>query len=69
MVIGVVNGVLAGTIAALAAFQVRLPTGAALALVFLAFLATMLLHGRHARANIARGQADLRPLFPSPDAP
>jgi hypothetical protein len=67
MVIGVVNGVLGATIAALVAFQLQLATVVALALGVATFLATMVLQGMHARSNMARGQAELRPLFPSPD--
>jgi hypothetical protein len=69
MVIGVVNAVLAATIAALAAFQLQLANLPALALGVVAFFLTLVFQGMHARTNIARNQAELRPLFPSPDAP
>lgn len=66
-VIGVLNSVLAAVIASLAGVQVGGGVPVALALALVGFLVAIAGQGWYARREIMRGQADLQPIFPSPD--
>jgi hypothetical protein len=69
-VIGVVNSVLAAAIVALVAVSLGASAIVILVAGVVAFVASMALHAAYGRAQVVRGQAGLRPLFPSqPTAP
>jgi hypothetical protein len=65
-VIGVVCAVLAAVIVALVAIELHAGTAATLAAGVATFLFAMALFARSGRRAIGRGQASLRPLFPTP---
>ncbi len=64
-VIGVVNSVLAAAIVALVAVSLGASAIVILVAGVVAFMASMALHAAYGRAQVVRGQAGLRPLFPS----
>ena len=65
-VIGVVCSVLAAVIGALVAIELHADGVAILAVGLATFLVAMAIFARSGRRAIARGQASLRPLFPTP---
>ena len=65
-VIGVVCAVLAAVIGALVAIELKAGSVATLAIGVVTFLVAMGLFARSGRRAIGRGQASLRPLFPTP---
>lgn len=65
-VIGVLNSVLVGVIASVAALQLRAGTAPALAAGALGFVLALALQTWYGRREQLRGQAELRPVFPSP---
>lgn len=65
-VIGVVCAVLAAVIGALVAIELHAGTVVVLATGVVTFLVSMAIFARSGRRAIGRGQASLRPLFPSP---
>ena len=65
-VVMVLNGVLAGVIVALVGLQLGAAVGVAVILGTIVALASMALHVRYAITAVRTGQANARPLFPSP---
>jgi len=65
-VVMVLNAVLAGVIAAVAALRFGVPVSDVLGFGLLGFLLAILLQSLYARATIASGFSEYRPLFPSP---
>jgi hypothetical protein len=69
IVVATLNSVIAAAIAAVIALHLKVDTSGALALAVVTFLVSMALHLTYGRRNIARGQATLRPMFPTPPGP
>jgi hypothetical protein len=67
MVVLVLNAVLAGAIAAIAALRLGAVTATILGIGAAAFLVAFAAQTLFARHSIAKGRAGYRPLFPSPD--
>lgn len=67
MVVSVLNSVIAGTIAAIAALRMGAATSTALIIGATGFCVAIALQVWYGRGNIAKAQAGYRPLFPSPE--
>lgn len=67
MVVSVLDSVIVAVLVSLLALRVGLTTPVALAAGVLGFIGSMAVHALYARRNIARGQAGVRPMFPSPE--
>lgn len=67
MLVSVLNSVIAGTIAAIAALRMGAATSAVLVVGTIGFFAAIVLQTWYARRDIARARAGYRPLFPSPE--
>jgi hypothetical protein len=65
-VVMILNSVLAGVIAAVIALRVGVVVSELLGFGALGFLVAMVLQSLYARATIAKGLAEYRPLFPTP---
>ena len=66
MVVSALNSVIVAALVSLLALQVGLVPPAAAAAGVLGFIGSMAVHASMARRNLARGQAGVRPMFPSP---
>jgi hypothetical protein len=67
-VVLVLNGVVAGVIAALVGIELSLVAGVAILIGAIVAIVTMALHIRYAIAQVRTGQGGIQPLFPSPPA-
>jgi hypothetical protein len=67
-VVTILNAVLAGAIAAIAALRIGATPLTALLVGGVAFLIAIVVHWRYARQGIVKLQARHRPLFPTPEA-
>jgi hypothetical protein len=65
-VVAVVNAVIVAALAGLVTAQLGYGGGSALIAAVIGFVVTFLVHGVWGRAAIARAQARMTPLFPSP---
>jgi len=65
-VIAVINSVIVGALAGLVSIQFRAGSDIALALAIAGFVASFLAHAAWGTSGIARAQARVRPIFPSP---
>ena len=67
-VVMILNAVLTGVIVALVTLRIEGAASAILGVGALGFVVALLLQGLYVRRNIAKVQAGLRPLFPTPSA-
>ena len=65
MVVSVLNSVIAGIIAAIAALRIGAATSTALVVGAIGFIVAIALQSWYAQSNIANARASYRPLFPS----
>jgi hypothetical protein len=65
-IVSVVNAVIVGALVGLVSMEFRLAPSTALVLSIMGFVAAFLAHATYGRAAVARAQARVRPLFPSP---
>ncbi len=65
VVVSTLNAVVLGVIASLVAQQLGVAIGPSLVAGVVAFVIAVALQGRYASVNIARGRAEMQPLFPT----
>ncbi len=65
-VVGVVDSVLVGAIAALAALQLGAGSVLGLMIAIIGFVGSMAAHAAYRRRQVSRRQAALQPMFPTP---
>ena len=69
IVVATLNSVILAALLAVIALHLKVDTPAALAIAIAGFAVSMALHLLYGSRNIARGQAMLRPMFPTPPGP
>jgi hypothetical protein len=69
IVVATLNSVILAALVAVIALHLRVDTPGALAIAIAGFAVSMALHLVYGSRNIARGQAMLRPMFPTPPGP
>ncbi len=69
IVVATLNSVILAALVAVIALHLKVETPGALAIAIAGFAVSMALHLLYGSRNIARGQAMLRPMFPTPPKP
>ncbi len=67
MMVSAINSVIVASLVSILAFQVGLTPPVVASFAILGFVGSMVVHGLFGRRNVARAQATVRPMFPSPE--